>query len=157
MEAVGAGASVSLIVGEAERLLRRFNDEDPSHADAITVDEGSAGVRKLRGGALRFDDDGCSVFRHEVLIGLALSASAITHPPFTAIAVTSRSEVEGFRSGLAVDPVDAPEFSVKADPLEPGAPYDPAHTLIYAERTYPSKTKRRAAISDLAGTAFTLA
>jgi len=149
-----AAASASVTLGEG--LARRFDDSDPSHVDALTKEEGITGTSRLRGGALRFDEDGCSVFRTEVIEALYLPLACITTPIYSAIALTTRGEVEAFRSGLALDEGSPPEFLVRADPLEPGEAFMPAHSLIFENGTYPSKTKRRAALGDLAGAVFIL-
>lgn len=149
-----AAASVSVTLGEG--LARRFDDTDPSHVDALTKDEGITGTSRLRGGALRFDEDGCSVFRTEMIALLCLPLACITTPSHPAVALTTRGAVEAFRSGLNMEALSLPEFLVRADPLEPGEAFLPAHSLIYEAGTYPSKTKRRAARGDLAGAVFTL-
>ncbi|TQK19098.1 hypothetical protein FBY40_1589 [Microbacterium sp. SLBN-154] len=137
-----------------EEILRRFNDQDPSHYDTVVRDEGD-GTRKLKGGALRWDDDGCSVYRSRILLILGLPKDCIATDAHPAVARTSRALIESFTSGLA-DTAVRPEFAVVADPLEPGEPYDPAHTLIQPMAEYPSKTKRRTAANDLARSAFSL-
>lgn len=149
MSATGT-AEISVKVDSDERFVRRFDDSDPSHADTITVDEGT-GQRRLRGGALRFHDDGCSVYRVRTLDALSLPVTCIVTQRHSAIACTTRAAVETFRPGP-----DAPEFLLRSDPLEPGEIYDPAHSLICETAEFVSKTKRRTAIADLARTAFTI-
>lgn len=135
----------------SEVLWRRFDDRDPAHFDSLSVDEES-GASRLKGGALRFDNDGCSVFRERVIVQLGLRPGAIATRQYSALAAATCGEIDGFHSGLATD--GEPEFRVAADPLETPPPYNPAHTLIEHHGAYASKTKRRQAIHQLARRVF---
>ena len=145
---------MGLTIGLDARLVRRFNDQDPSHVSNVLTDEGAGIVRRLRGRALRFDDDGCSVYRVAVIEELGLAVESIAIGSYTALAYSTRGLIEEFRSGHAAE--TEPEFAVYADPVPPGEPHDPAHASIRSEASYPSNTKRRAAIDALAGAAFTI-
>lgn len=133
-------------------VWRRFDATNPAHFDTIVVDEGT-GARHLKGGALRFDDDGCSVFRGDVLESLGLEPQAIASPPHTSLAYASRSNIESFTTGFAEE-ASAKAFKVAADPLSPDPVYNPAHALIQHLLVYPSNTKRRRAEGELARVIF---
>lgn len=133
-------------------VWRRFDATNPAHFDTVVVDEGT-GVRHLKGGALRFDEDGCSVFRGDVLESLGLEPLAIASPPHTSLAHATRNGVESFTTGFAEDP-SARAFNVVADPLFPDPKYNPAHALIQHLLVYTSNTKRRRAEGELARVVF---
>lgn len=133
-------------------LWRRFDATDPAHFDSVTLDEGT-GARHLKGGALRFDEDGCSVYRGDVLESMNLSPSSITTERHSALARATRAEIEAFRSPLADEP-EKQAFGVKPDPLEPEPAYNPAHTLVQHLLGYVSNSKRRQAQGELARRVF---
>lgn len=137
---------------EDDRLWRRFDATDPAHFDTIVVDEGT-GVKHLKGGALRFDDDGCSVFSGGVLESLGLTPDSIRTPLHSALASATRREVEAFSTAYATEP-GARAFEVLAAPLQPAPEYAPAHALIRHLLDYASNTKRRRAEGDLARQVF---
>ncbi|NLP84167.1 hypothetical protein HF576_09915 [Microbacterium sp. CFH 90308] len=135
----------------AQVVWRRFDTRDPAHYDNNTIDE-SSGASRLKGGALRFDDDGCSVFREDVLRSLGLAPISILSRQHSGLAYAACSAINGFESGMAND--SNQEFMVVGDPLEPEPAYNPAHTLITHPGEYASKTKRRQAIHQLARRVF---
>lgn len=137
--------------GADEHLARRFDPSDPSHVDNIAYDEGT-GTRHLRAGALRFDEDGCSVFRIEQLQAQGLTMYAIITDVHRGLATTSVARITDFDSGLGSG---GREFDVSASPLSPPPEYAPAHASITHDVTlYSSKTKCRQARRDLASRAF---
>lgn len=133
-------------------LWRRFDATDPAHFDSTIWDEGS-GVRHLKGGALRFDADGCSVYRGDVLGSLGLTPASITTESHSALAHANRADIEAFRSPLSSAPSQQ-AFRVVPDPLEPEPPYNPAHTLVQHLLDYASNSKRRRAQGELARSVF---
>lgn len=143
-------SSATLSLADDEELARRFNPEDPSHAENLAHDEGTGALR-LRGGALRFDDDGLSVYRVRELEGLALNVHAILTPRHPGLARATAAGVRAVVSGFADV---APEFDVHASPLTPPPDYSPAHASIKMAATYESKSRRRQAINALAAQAF---
>lgn len=132
-------------------IWRRFDERDPAHYDNLSVDEQS-GESRLKGHALRFDDDGCSVFRERVIVELGLRPGAIATRQYSALAAAKCCEVDQFESGLATE--IGQEFRVVPDRLDPPPPFNPAHTLIEHHGVYGSKTKRRQAIHQLARRVF---
>lgn len=135
---------------DGEELVRRFNPDDPSHVDNLARDEGNGEVR-LRGGALRFDLDGCSVYRIEVLATSGLSMRDVATPEYSALATTRAEQVRAVRSGFVGS---AHEFEVHASPLAPPPEHNPAHASIVQVAIYPSNSKRRQAVDALAARAF---
>lgn len=127
--------------------MRRFDPGDPSH---VARDEGTGGLR-LRGGALRFDDDGCSVYRIAVLDDLGLGISVTKTEQHRGLAVARAENIRTVYSGLTSE---VPEFDVSASPHDPPPVYEPAHSSLLSCGTYESKSKMRRARDDLAAQAF---
>lgn len=130
-----------------ESLLRGIWPEQ----HLTTVDEGDAGGVVLNHGALRWDSDGVSVFRGTVLEALGLDTSVIASGPYTGIATTTKSQVEGFE----ID--GARHFVAVASPIDqtPSEPRDPAHASIMVKADHGlSNTKLKKAKHKLAREVF---
>lgn len=111
----------------AEVLLRRYSPTNPSHV----LHDQATGERFLNYAGLRFDVDGCSVYREPVLAADGRDRSAIVvDDVHIGIAESSVGAVRTFVHEHQ-DGTVAP-FDVVAAPLEsrPPEPADPAHALI---------------------------
>lgn len=126
-ESLAAGSAPLMTpVTPHELLLRRYSPTNPNH---VTRDEGN-GDLVLNWSALEFDEDGCSVYREEILVNDGLSRAAILEGPYTGIAITTAARVEQFTYTTGTTTV--PPFVVVASPRtdEPPLPTDRAHASI---------------------------
>lgn len=148
---MGQQSAAAPALNAQEKVWRRFDLRDPAHFDNVTVDE-SSGVERLKGGALRFDHDGCSVYIESVLRRINLAPMSIGSRQYAGLAYAIVAEVAAFSSGLSE--AEGQEFGVVPDPLEPDPPYNPAHALITEHGAYASNSKRRQARNQLARRVF---
>jgi hypothetical protein len=130
---------------QAEFVLRRFNPEDPLHAEPATDDS----PIRPKYGAFYFKDDECSVYREAVLSQRGLNALAITRDEYSAVL---RISVESITTVEVPTPAgNVRPFAVvdHAWPFgEPGNPIDEAHAEIVMDPISRSAAKlaRRALV-----------
>jgi hypothetical protein len=142
---------------EPDEVVLRTFAKVAEQADIAVVDEGAEPTKSLKGGALRFDEDGCSVSRDAILSAANVSRSALLSPPkYTWIASSTKAEIEGHVQRDAAGDEYAP-FVVVPDPFPAGfeEPKDASHALIQMARDYSSNTKKRLSIDTLAKQVFT--
>lgn len=146
-----AGTSEDLEPDEV--LLRRFSPTNPAH---ITTDEGS-GKPVLNWSALKFDSDGCSVFRERVLWQDNHTSDAILDPPYVGIACTTPDVVRMFTYRYGGGGV-TPFYSVASPRREsPPSATDRAHASIRLTDDHGlSKRQVEKACRCLASEAFTV-
>lgn len=125
-------------VSQNELLLRRYSPTNPDH---ITTDEGT-GKAVLNWSALEFDEDGCSVYREELLLEDGLNRDAILDPPYVGIATTTAAEVERF--SVQTGAVTVQPFYVVASPRTepPPVPTDRAHASIRVAEGHGLSTRK---------------
>lgn len=103
-------------MNSTETILRRFDPgrtEDPKH---MLFDE-SIGSWSLAAGALRFDNDGCSVFREGALRSANLDAQSIVGTGSqTGIAEATKEEVDQYTHSSQSG--DCQPFEVIASPVD---------------------------------------
>ena len=144
-------------MNSTETILRRFDPgrtEDPKH---MLFDE-SIGSWSLAAGALRFDNDGCSVFREGALRSANLDAQSIVGTGSqTGIAEATKEEVDQYTHSSQSG--DCQPFEVIASPVDDlndgfeGRLMKAHASLVYRESTLSNNQKKRAA-SGLAKRVF---
>lgn len=153
-------------MGADEVVLRRFR---PKQTDAVdeqtdaaidaedfTVDEGRGGQRVLNWQALRFDADGCSVYRSLVLAHAGIPEAEILEPDYQYIARAVKADIDAFSFTFADGTVEQP-FEVVASPYatgSEGADHEAAHASITIQ-TDASKSRQRQLVKQVARKAFT--
>jgi hypothetical protein len=153
-----ADESLLQAMGADEVVLRRFRPKQTdaaSEAEDFTVDEGRGGQRVLNWQALRFDEDGCSVYRSAVLEHAGIPEEEILQPDYQYIARAVKAEIDEFTFTFADGSVEQP-FEVVASPFPTGpdgADYEAAHASITLQ-TDASKTRQRQLVKQVARKAF---
>jgi len=145
---------------DSEGLLRKFDPSRPPSSAHIVIDEGAEPLcYVLTAGAIRLQDDGCSVSREQILAEFDLTYMTLVEGTNTGIARTTKGQIDGFvRSNGGTDhrPFKAIESPIVRGPEEEVQPTDLAHASIVSVECGLSKTQCKIAVRDLAKTAFDL-